>query len=183
MRLRWKACRCCRKGLTLVVNNQLANDEMRFGDRRALRKVLTTLMHYALTTTQWGKISLDIKASDSKANSVLFQLVDTGSGLTGDELANVDFLTSAKPRRIVTVRRPAWRFSCKQLCKQMGGQLEIIAKPDIGTRYNIQLPLALEQQSEQEEKLLEGVTALVDIAVEDVHKIVCRHLENWGQIA
>ncbi|MDI9804024.1 phosphotransferase RcsD, partial [Citrobacter koseri] len=31
-----------------------------------------------------------------------------------------------------------------------------------------------------EEKLLEGVTALVDIAVEDVHKIVCRHLENWG---
>lgn len=170
-----------RKGLTLVVNNQLANDEMRFGDRRALRKVLTTLMHYALTTTQWGKISLDIKASDSKANSVLFQLVDTGSGLTGDELANVDFpyLGETTQDRYGQASGMAF-FLCKQLCKQMGGQLEIIAKPDIGTRYNIQLPLALEQQSEQEEKLLEGVTALVDIAVEDVHKIVCRHLENWG---
>lgn len=170
-----------RKGLALVVNNHLASDEMRFGDRRALRKVLTTLMHYALTTTQWGKISLEVNASDSKPNTVLLQLVDTGSGLTVDELANVDFpyLGETTQDRYGQASGMAF-FLCKQLCKQMGGQLEIVAKPDIGTRYNIQLPLALEQQDEQEEKLLEGVTALVDIAVEDVYKIVCRHLENWG---
>ncbi|MBS0880276.1 phosphotransferase RcsD [Pantoea sp. JGM49] len=170
-----------RKGLALVVNNHLANDEMRFGDRRALRKVLTTLMHYALTTTQWGKITLEIKASENKPNSVLLQLVDTGSGLSVDELANVDFpyLGETTQDRYGQASGMAF-FLCKQLCKQMGGQLEIIAKPDIGTRYNIQLPLALELQGEQEEKLLEGVTALVDIAVEDVHKIVCRQLENWG---
>ncbi|ALV94312.1 MULTISPECIES: phosphotransferase RcsD [Pantoea] len=170
-----------RKGLSLVMNNHLASDEMRFGDRRALRKVLTTLMHYALTTTQWGKITLEIKASESKPNSVLLQLVDTGSGLSVDELANVDFpyLGETTQDRFGQASGMAF-FLCKQLCKQMGGQLEIIAKPDIGSRYNIQLPLALEQQGEQEEKLLEGVTALVDIAVEDVHKIVCRHLENWG---
>lgn len=170
-----------RKGLSLVMNNHLASDEMRFGDRRALRKVLTTLMHYALTTTQWGKITLEIKASENKPNSVLLQLVDTGSGLSVDELANVDFpyLGETTQDRFGQASGMAF-FLCKQLCKQMGGQLEIIAKPDIGSRYNIQLPLALEQQGEQEEKLLEGVTALVDIAVEDVHKIVCRHLENWG---
>ncbi|WP_058961323.1 phosphotransferase RcsD [Type-E symbiont of Plautia stali] len=170
-----------RKGLALVVNNHLANDEMRFGDRRALRKVMTTLMHYALTTTQWGKITLEIKASENKPNSVLLQLVDTGSGLSVDELANVDFpyLGETTQDRYGQASGMAF-FLCKQLCKQMGGQLEIIAKPDIGTRYNIQLPLALELQGEQEEKLLEGVTALVDIAVEDVHKIVCRQLENWG---
>lgn len=172
-----------RKGLALVVNNHLASDEMRFGDRRALRKVLTTLMHYALTTTQWGKISLEVNASDSKPNTVLLQLVDTGSGLTIDELANVDFpyLGETTQDRYGQASGMAF-FLCKQLCKHMGGQLEIVAKPDIGTRYNIQLPLALalEQQDEQEEKLLEGVTALVDIAVEDVYKIVCRHLENWG---
>nr|MBA2816632.1 Sensor-like histidine kinase RcsD [Candidatus Pantoea persica] len=66
------------------------------------------------------------------------------------------------------------------LCKQMGGSLEIIARPEIGMHYNIQLPLALEQQpEEEEEKLLDGVTVLIEIDVEDVHKIVCRHLENW----
>jgi two-component system, NarL family, sensor histidine kinase RcsD len=170
-----------RKGLALVVNNHLANDEMRFGDRRALRKVLTTLMHYSLTTTLWGKISLDIKASESKPDRILLQLVDTGSGLTVDELANVDFpfLGDTTQDRFGQASGMAF-FLCKQLCKQMGGSLEIVAKPDIGTRYNIQLPLALEQHTEQEEKLLEGVNVLVDIAMEDVHKIVCRHLENWG---
>ncbi|WP_313684849.1 phosphotransferase RcsD [Pantoea sp.] len=170
-----------RKGLALVVNNHLANDEIRFGDRRALRKVLTTLMHYSLTTTLWGKISLDIKASESKPDRILLQLVDTGSGLTVDELANVDFpfLGDTTQDRFGQASGMAF-FLCKQLCKQMGGSLEIVAKPDIGTRYNIQLPLALEQQTEQEEKLLEGVNVLIDIAMEDVHKIVCRHLENWG---
>jgi len=170
-----------RKGLALVMNNHLANDEMRFGDRRALRKVLTTLMHYALTTTRWGKITLEVNAHESKPDTVLLQLVDTGSGLSVDELANVDFpyLGETTQDRYGQASGMAF-FLCKQLCKQMGGQLDITARPEIGTRYHIQLPLTLEQQSEQEEKLLEGVTALVDIAVEDVHKIVCRHLENWG---
>ncbi|OIX99133.1 phosphotransferase RcsD [Pantoea sp. Ae16] len=171
-----------RKGLTLVVNNQLANDEMRSGDRRALRKVLTTLMHYALTTTQWGKITLEAKTPANKPDVLQLQLVDTGSGLTADELTNADFpyLGETSQDRFGQASGMAF-FLCKQLCKQMGGQLDIIAKPDIGTRYNIQLPLTLQLLlEEQEEKLLEGVTALVDIAVEDVQKIVCRHLENWG---
>lgn len=55
-----------RKGLSLVVNNHLANDETRFGDRRALRKVLTTLMHYALTTTRWGKSPWKLRLRTSR---------------------------------------------------------------------------------------------------------------------
>lgn len=171
-----------RKGLSLVVNNHQPNDEMRFGDRRALRKVLTTLVHYALTTTRWGKISLDVKTPEQHADRLSIELVDTGAGLTVDELANVDFpfLGDTSQDRYGQASGMAF-FLCKQLCKQMGGSLEIVAKADIGTRYNIQLPLALEQRSvEEEEKILDGVTALVEIAMEDVHKIVCRHLENWG---
>lgn len=171
-----------RKGLSLVVNNQQPNDELRFGDRRALRKVLATLMHYALTTTRWGKISLTVSADEARPDRLLIQLVDTGAGLTVDELANADFpfLGETSQDRYGQASGMAF-FLCKQLCKQMGGSLDIIAKADIGTRYNIQLPLALEPQPEEdEEKLLDGVTALIEIAVEDVHKIVCRHLENWG---
>lgn len=171
-----------RKGLSLVVNNHLANDETRFGDRRALRKVLTTLMHYALTTTRWGKITLEVKAADKQADRLIIELVDTGAGLTVDELANVDFpfLGDTSQDRYGQASGMAF-FLCKQLCKQMGGSLDIVAKADIGTRYNMQLPLVLEQKrEEEEEKILDGVTALVEITVEDVHKIVCRHLENWG---
>lgn len=170
-----------RKGLSLVINNHQANDERRFGDRRALRKVLTTLMHYALTTTSWGKITLDLQASDARPELLVMNLVDTGTGLNGDELANVDFpfLGETSQDRYGQASGMAF-FLCKQLCKQMGGSLEIVARSDIGTRYTLQLPMAQEKQVQQEEKLLEGVTVLVEIAVEDVHKIVCRHLENWG---
>ncbi|MCW0310645.1 Phosphotransferase RcsD [Pantoea ananatis] len=171
-----------RKGLSLVVNNHQPNDEVRFGDRRALRKVLTTLMHYALITTRWGKITLEVKTAEQQPDRLYIELVDTGAGLTVDELANVDFpfLGDTSQDRYGQASGMAF-FLCKQLCKQMGGSLEIVAKADIGTRYNIQLPLTLEEKHEEdEEKILEGITALVEIAVEDVHKIVCRHLENWG---
>jgi len=171
-----------RKGLSLVVNNLQPNDEQRFGDRRALRKVLATLMHYALTTTRWGKISLTVNADETRPERLLIELVDTGAGLTVDELANADFpfLGETSQDRYGQASGMAF-FLCKQLCKQMGGSLEIIAKPDIGTRYSIQLPLAVEPQpEEEEEKLLDGVTVLLEIEVEDVYKIVCRHLENWG---
>ncbi|MGW9997532.1 two-component system, NarL family, sensor histidine kinase RcsD [Pantoea piersonii] len=171
-----------RKGLSLVVNNLQPNDEQRFGDRRALRKVLATLMHYALTTTRWGKISLTVSADEARPERLMIELVDTGAGLTVDELANADFpfLGETSQDRYGQASGMAF-FLCKQLCKQMGGSLDIIAKPDIGTRYSIQLPLAVEPQTEEEEeKLLDGVTALIEIEVEDVYKIVCRHLENWG---
>ena len=171
-----------RKGLSLVVNNLQPNDEQRFGDRRALRKVLATLMHYALTTTRWGKISLTVSADEARPERLMIELVDTGAGLTVDELANADFpfLGETSQDRYGQASGMAF-FLCKQLCKQMGGSLEITAKPDIGTRYSIQLPLTVEPRpEEEEEKLLDGVTALIDIEVEDVQKIVCRHLENWG---
>lgn len=171
-----------RKGLSLVVNNLQPNDEQRFGDRRALRKVLATLMHYALTTTRWGKISLTVSADEARPERLLIELVDTGAGLTVDELANADFpfLGETSQDRYGQASGMAF-FLCKQLCKQMGGSLEIIAKADIGTRYSIQLPLVVEPRpEEEEEKLLDGVTALMEIEVEDVYKIVCRHLENWG---
>ena len=135
-----------------MVNNHLANDETRFGDRRALRKVLTTLMHYALTTTRWGKITLEVKAADKQADRVIIELVDTGAGLTVDELANVDFpfLGDTSQDRYGPASGMAF-FLFKQLCKLMGGILHTVAQAAIGTRYNMQLPLALQQQHAEEE--------------------------------
>nr|MBA2816633.1 Sensor-like histidine kinase RcsD [Candidatus Pantoea persica] len=80
-----------RKGLSLVVNNQQPKDEQRFGDRRALRKVLATLTHDVLTTTCWGKISLTVSADEARPDRLHIELADTGARLTVDELANADF--------------------------------------------------------------------------------------------
>ena len=171
-----------RKGLALIVNNHLPLDEQRFGDRNALRKILHTLMHYALTTTQWGKISLNIDSANPNGERINFQLIDTGEGLNPEELSNMDFpfLGDVQKDRYGQPTGMAF-FLCKQLSKHMGGSLEIVAKQGIGTRYNLQIPLTLEPaQPEEDEKLLEGITVLLEIAVEDVHKIVSRQLEHLG---
>jgi len=170
-----------RKGLTLLMRNRLNSDEMRFGDRRAIGKVLSTLLHYSLTTTDWGKITLDVDSPSERPDRLTIQIVDTGAGLTVDELGNNDFpfLGETSQDRFGQASGLAF-FLCKQLCKQLGGHLDIHARPDIGTRYSINLHLPLENQQLQEEKLLEGLTALIEITVDDVRKIVCHQLENWG---
>ncbi|WP_338557208.1 phosphotransferase RcsD [Erwinia sp. E_sp_B01_3] len=170
-----------RKGLNLVVNNRLNSDEIRYGDRRALYKILTMLLHYSITSTTWGRISIEVTHPAERPDRLAIEIIDTGAGLRVDELGNTDFpfLGETSQDRFGQASGLAF-FLCKQLCKQLGGHLEIVARPDIGTRYNIQIHAPEEQQHAQEEKLLEGLTTLVDITVDEVRKIVVHQLENWG---
>ncbi|MFU9136454.1 phosphotransferase RcsD [Erwinia tasmaniensis] len=170
-----------RKGLALVVGNRLNLDENRYGDRRALYKILSTLLHYAITSTTWGRISIEVTSPADRPDRLSIEMVDTGSGLTVDEMGNTDFpfLGETTQDRFGQASGLAF-FLCKQLCKQLGGHLEIVARPDIGTRYSIQVHAPQENLQAQEEKLLEGVTALIDITVDDIRKIVVHQLENWG---
>jgi len=170
-----------RKGLTLMIANHLNSDELRMGDRHAMAKIILTLLYYAITTTTWGRITLTVNTVADNQDRLAIDIVDTGAGLSASEMANTDFpfLGETQEDRFGQASGMAF-FLCKQLCKQLGGQLDIHACQDIGSRYSIQLPVPLEPQQDQEEKLLEGVNALIDITVEDVHKIVVRQLESWG---
>ncbi|PKH24384.1 phosphotransferase RcsD [Enterobacterales bacterium CwR94] len=170
-----------RKGLKLIVNNNLPSDEVRHGDSSAIAKLMGSLLDYAITTTTFGKVTLTLSAQDESPDRVRVEIVDTGAGLTREEIENSEFpfLGDTSTDRYGKASGLTF-FLCKQLCKQMGSQLDIHARPDIGTRYTLTLNLPLEAQQEQEEKLLEGVTALIDITVDDVRKIVTHQLESWG---
>lgn len=170
-----------RKGLKLIVSNRLNSDENRFGDRRALYKILTTLLHYSITSTSWGRISIEASHPADRPDRLAIEMVDTGAGLTIDEMGNTDFpfLGETSQDRFGQASGLAF-FLCKQLCKQLGGHLEIVARPEIGTRYSIQVHAPQEHLQAQEEKLLEGLTTLIDITVDEVRKIVVHQLENWG---
>lgn len=170
-----------RKGLRLLVSNRLNVDQIRFGDRRALYKILSTLLHYSITSTTWGRISIEIDHPADHPDRLSIEIVDTGAGLTVDEMGNNDFpfLGETRQDRFGQASGLAF-FLCKQLCKQLGGHLAIAARPDIGTRYSIEVHAPEENQQAQEEKLLEGLTTLIEITVDDVRKIVVHQLENWG---
>ncbi len=172
-----------RKGLRLVIDNHLPYDEIRSGDQQLVSKLLSTLLHYAITTTPWGRIALQVTAPAGRDDRLSITITDTGLGLNRDELRNADFpfLEKTSYDRFGETSGLAL-FLCKQLCKQLGGQLEIQTHPDIGTRYLILLYAPLEHHQKQEGKLLDDVTILIKVAVDDIRKIVERQLKQWGAI-
>lgn len=171
-----------RKGLQLLINNQLGADEERHGDREALRKVLQLILHYAVTTTQIGKITLDITEEESGPDRLLFRILDTGEGISSGEVDNLHFpfLNETSEDRYGRANGLTF-YLCDQLSRKLGGHLNIKTRDEIGTRYNLHIKMAAEpQHEEQEEKLLDDVVAMIDITSNEVRNIVTRLLENWG---
>lgn len=171
-----------RKGLQLLINNHLAADEERHGDREALRKVLQLLLHYSVTTTQIGKITLDITEEESGPDRLQFRILDTGEGISSGEVDNLHFpfLNETSEDRYGRANGLTF-YLCDQLSRKLGGHLNIKTREEIGTRYNLHIRMTAEpQQEEQEEKLLDDVVAMIDITSNEVRNIVTRLLENWG---
>lgn len=171
-----------RKGLQLLINNHLAADEERHGDREALRKVLQLLLHYSVTTTQIGKITLDITEEESGPDRLLFRILDTGEGISSGEVDNLHFpfLNATSEDRYGRANGLTF-YLCDQLSRKIGGHLNIKTREEIGTRYNLHIKMTAEpQHEEQEEKLLDDVVAMIDITSSEVRNIVTRLLENWG---
>lgn len=127
-----------RKGLQLLINNQLPADEERHGDREALRKILELLLHYSVTTTQIGKITLEITEEESTNDRLLFRILDTGEGISNDEIDNLHFpfLNETSEDRYGKAYGLTF-YLCDQLSRKLGGHLNIKTRTDIGTRYNL----------------------------------------------
>lgn len=171
-----------RKGLQLLINNHLPADEERHGDRDALRKILLLLLRYSVTTTQIGKITLEICEEESAADRLLFRILDTGKGINNDEIDNLHFpfLNETSEDRYGKAYGLTF-YLCDRLSRKLGGHLSLKSREDIGTRYNLHVKMTAEPQpNEPEEKLLDEVVAMLDITSNEVRNIVTRQLENWG---
>lgn len=170
------------KGLSLFNHFHLDVEQQYIGDANALRKVISLLVHYAIITTACGKISLVIDHEPEHPDRLVFHINDTGSGISNEEISNLNypFLSQTLVDRFNHGSGLTF-FLCNQLCKKLNGQLDIRSKIDIGTRYTIRVPMEMEKkETEAQEKLLDGVTALLDITSEEVRGIVTHLLHAYG---
>ncbi|KFK93230.1 MULTISPECIES: phosphotransferase RcsD [unclassified Serratia (in: enterobacteria)] len=172
------------KGLALFSHFQLDVNQQYIGDIQALRKIISLLMHYAIITTACGKITLIAQHEADRPDHLVFHINDTGSGISNEEISNLTypFLSQTLSDRFNQGSGLTF-FLCNQLCKKLNGKLDIHSKIDIGTRYTIRVTLKMqenEQAEEAQEKLLDGVTALLDITSEEVRSIVTRLLNAYG---
>ena len=171
-----------RKGLQLLINNHLPANEQRYGDREALLRILTMLIQYAVTTTQIGKITLEVDADESAGDRLTFRILDTGEGVTTSEVDNLHFpfLNDTQEDRFGKANALTF-WLCDHLARKLGGHLNIKARESLGTRYSLHVKMDARPQAEdEEEKLLDDVIAMIDITSSDIRNIVVRQLENWG---
>ncbi len=171
-----------RKGLQLLINNNLPANEERHGDRDALSRILTMLISYAVTTTQIGKITLEVDNDESAEDRLTFRILDTGEGVTASEVDNLHFPFLHDTQGDDYGKANALTFwLCDQLARKLGGHLNIKARESLGTRYSLHVKMAARpQEGESEEKLLDDVIAMIDITSSDIRHVVVRQLENWG---
>ncbi|EPM0024220.1 phosphotransferase RcsD [Citrobacter farmeri] len=171
-----------RKGLQLLINNHLKANDERHGDRDALRRILLLLMQYAVTTTQIGKITLEVSQDESVAERLTFRILDTGEGVTLSEIDNLHFpFISETQKDRYGKANPLAFWLCDQLARKLGGHLNIKAREALGTRYTVHVKMTpLDQHREDEERLLDDVSVMIDVTSNEVRNIVLRQLENWG---
>ena len=171
-----------RKGLQLLIKNHLSAHDERRGDRDALRRILLLLIQYAVTTTQIGKITLEVDQDESETERLTFRILDTGQGVTLNEVDNLHFpfINDTRGDRY-SKANPLTFWLCDQLARKLGGHLNIKAREELGTRYIVHVKMPLhDQHAESEERLLDDVCIMVDVTSNDVRSIVLRQLENWG---
>ena len=177
--------RLSQKGLGLLNHFHIAPETTFVGDMQAVKKILSLLLDYAIVTTSLGKVTLTSEQDEDRPDQLVFHITDTGSGISKEELSNLNypFLSQTLVDRFNHGSGLTF-FLCNQLCKKLGGQLEIRSKLNIGTRYTVrvkQRPEAQEVEAEHE-KLLTDVTALLDITSDEVRGIVTRTMNAYGAV-
>jgi signal transduction histidine kinase len=117
------------------------------GDSVKLREVFTNLISNALKFTRSGG-SVTIKAVRSPAGAAMIQVIDTGVGMSEQDLSialtpfgQVD-ATHARWREGTSIGLPI----AKALVQLHGGELRIKSQKDLGTEVTVFLPFRRKQQ-------------------------------------
>lgn len=81
-----------RKGLTLYFHNNIKPSLLLFNDGPALSKIILSLINYAISTTNYGKITVNLNLEkNNDKEEIVIDIIDSGSGLTAQDLANIKY--------------------------------------------------------------------------------------------
>jgi signal transduction histidine kinase/CheY-like chemotaxis protein len=116
-------------------------------DRTKLRQVLFNLLSNACKFTRQGSVVLEVaRESGKRPELVIFDVRDTGIGLTPDQL---DGLFQEFAQATVSTAREYGGTGLglalsRQLCRMMGGDITVTSEVGVGTRFTVRLPSGLD---------------------------------------
>lgn len=133
------------KGLKLRVEGASAMPRHVKGDVMRIRQVLNNLMSNAMKFTEQGQITLRVQAwpEEPSGYALLFEIVDTGPGMTSDQLARL-FTPFDQTADGVSARYGGSGLGLaisRNLIDLMGGRLTVRSAPGQGSRFTVSLIL------------------------------------------
>ncbi|MEQ4907499.1 phosphotransferase RcsD [Proteus vulgaris] len=174
-----------RKGLTLYFHNNIRPGLLLINDGPALSKIILSLINYAISTTNYGKITVNlnlVKNKDQDKKEIVIDIIDSGSGLTPQDIANIKypFLGQAIGDKYYSNSGIIF-YLCHLLCNKIQGELTIKSQESIGSHFRIVLPYQhIDTKERTFNVLLEGINAKIAIKNPEIEKIICQQLDKYG---
>jgi PAS domain S-box-containing protein len=132
------------KGLTVACIVEPDVEEWRQGDLLRLRQVLLNLLGNAVKFTHAGDVVLAVRPG-AGAGEVRFEVRDTGVGIAAEALPHI-FEPFRQADQGMTRRFGGSGLGLaivRELVAAMDGRIDVESHPGVGTRFDLQLPLAV----------------------------------------
>ena len=131
-------------------------DEILMGDTTRLTQIITNLVSNAIKFTSEGfvKVKLSLDQKTEQTNTIKFEVLDTGIGISEDKL-QVIFESFSQEDESTTRKFGGTGLGlsiCKQLVELMGGTLGVKSKKGEGTIFHFTLDLAVGDSTDLPQK-------------------------------
>lgn len=143
---------CSHKGLELVIQNNIKNDNF-FTDKHKLIQILLNLLSNAVKYTEKGKI--EIVANEINQSDVKIDITDTGIGIK-EEIMDTIFeeFRRAESKKLIQGTGLGLPLT-KKLLQLIGGHILVKSKPELGTTFTIIFPRVYKEAKDAYQK--EGI--------------------------
>ena len=165
-----------RKKVDLFLNVERSVANAYIGVPERMRQVLNNLIGNAVKFTHEGEVAVNVK---SEGNAIVFDVSDTGIGMTGDQVDKVfDPFSQADASMSRKYGGTGLGTTIsKQLVELMGGEISVRSKKGQGTTFSFTLPFEeTELKAQSHEASLSQITqlekALNILVVDDVEQNV-----------
>ena len=186
------ATKAHQKGLELVISIGPTIPRRCVGDPLRLKQVLTNLGTNAVKFTQQGEVSIGVSLVEEHENDFVlrFDVRDTGIGITPEQRQKL-FSAFSQADASTTRKYGGTGLGlalCKSLVEQMGGVIDCISTPDVGSNFFFTIRLGKAQEDQRAGRWPEqfrDVRALVvddnNLALQIMRELLlslgCKHID------
>jgi two-component system sensor histidine kinase/response regulator len=157
------AVQAAAKNLEFIVNVDPATPECVLADPHRLRQILTNLAGNAIKFTDAGEVVIEVHNLGTRSDRILlhFEVRDTGPGMAADVVEKL-FQPFVQADASTTRHFGGTGLGLsivKRLCELMGGSINVVSSPGMGTTFSVILPC--EAVITATERLVESSAAAV----------------------